>query len=711
MRKLGITIGIFFIAIISGIVIFSVTFDVNRYRGIIQSELANRLGRNVILGEMHLSMFPPRFVMNDATITDDPTFNKERPFVHAQQMEVSLKLLPLLQKSVEIDSLYLQRPMVELIRNPGGKWNFASVGGGSSRSSSSGQERLSLSEMVIQDGQVALTDLQARHPRSVYDHIDVSLRDFAPGRPFSLDAAAHMPGRGDQEVRLQGKGGPVQQDQPTATPFHGTLNLQRVELSTAAQFVNSPALAKVNGALSGLTKISSDAGKLSAQGYVSIQNGQINGHDLGYPIAAEYNIREDVLADLLSIDNATVKFGNTPLFVNGTVNSKPAEAQIDIKMKATGVSIAEAAKLAASSGLAFTPGATVTGAVDADIDARGAVDKPALNGTINVRDIQVTGKDVPQPVQVKSMALALTPTEVRSDNFTMTSGGTSLDVQFALQQYLSNSPTINATLRAPNAELPAVLSMAKAYGITALDKVNGAGTMNMDLHAAGPMRSIASADLTRSLNGSVDLKFHDLHYTGTDISHELARIAGLVGVHETNQGVTTINQMTGSIAIRNGTAETKDTEALLDIGNVGIVGTADLVSQALNLRLAAVLSKEVTQKLGGTAIGGYARTVLANNQGQLVIPADVKGTFQHPQFAPDLQQVAQMKLKGLVPDFNNPTAAVSGLLGNLLGNPEGSQARPQQSTPRQNAPVQNPLQQLQDIFGHNKQQQQQQRQK
>jgi len=52
-----------------------------------------------------------------------------------------------------------------------------------------------------------------------------------------------------------------------------------------------------------------------------------------------------------------------------------------------------------------------------------------------------------------------------------------------------------------------------------------------------------------------------------------------------------------------------------------------------------------------------------------------------PQFAPDLQQVAQMKLKGLVPNFNNPTAAVSELLGNLLGKQSGNQAEQQQSAP------------------------------
>jgi AsmA protein len=129
---------------------------------------------------MHLSIFPPRFVVDDATITDDPTFNMQRPFVHVMQMGISLKLLPLLQRSVEIDSLYLQRPMVELIRNREGKWNFSSLGGGTSRSSSPGKKRFSLSEMVIQNGRVALTDLQARQPRSIYDHIDASLKDFAP---------------------------------------------------------------------------------------------------------------------------------------------------------------------------------------------------------------------------------------------------------------------------------------------------------------------------------------------------------------------------------------------------------------------------------------------------------------------------------------------------------------------------------------------------
>lgn len=108
--------------------VFAATFDVNRYRATIQSELENRLGRKVTLGDMHLSVFPPRFRVLNISISDDPRFSTQKPFVQAQQLDVSVKLLPLLTKSVQIDSLGLKRPSVELIKNKQGVWNFVSLG-------------------------------------------------------------------------------------------------------------------------------------------------------------------------------------------------------------------------------------------------------------------------------------------------------------------------------------------------------------------------------------------------------------------------------------------------------------------------------------------------------------------------------------------------------------------------------------------------------
>ena len=126
----------------------------------------------------------------------------------------------------------------------------------------------------------------------------------------------------------------------------------------------------------------------------------------------------------------------------------------------------------------------------------------------------------------------------------------------------------------------------------------------------------------------------------------------------------------------------------------GKTGTANLVTQALNLSVSAVISKAMSQQVGGTNIGGYMNTALANNQGEIVIPVLVTGTFQNPRFAPDLQKLAQMKLKGLVPNFNNPGGAASGILGNLLGQKGNQTQQPQQQQQQQNG-----VQQLLGLFG------------
>jgi AsmA protein len=718
MRRAAAIIVIVVVVIVVVAGIFVATININRYQGTIEADLTKRLGRNVTLGQMHLSIFPFRLVAHDVSIADDPGFHTGKPFVQAQELAVSVKLLPLLHKAVEIRSLYLQRPSVDLIKNSQGVWNFSSLGAPSSgtptsdtptsgtpssgapssgtpSSGSSGHEQLSLSKLVIEDGQVAVTDEQARTGTSTYNHIDATLSDFAPGRPFSIQAALRPGGSGNQALRLTGSGGPIRNDQPAATPFHGTLDLQQVAISDARQFVKSPALEKADGRLSGHTNINSDNGTVAATGSLNVQNARIDNRDLGYPIAVQYSVHDNVPADLLTIDSATVKLGTTPVQFSGTVNMKPTPAQVDLRAKTGTVPIAELAKLAATSGTALTPGANVSGMLDANIEARGPADNPALNGTIQGRDIQIAGKDFPQPVHVNTLDLTLTPTAIRSNPFSMTSGATSIDVQFALQQYTSQAPVFNASLRAPNAELPAVLSIAKAYGVTALNNISGAGSLNLDLHAAGPIHSFTPAAMARELNGTVALNFHDVRYSGADISHELAAIAGIVGMHQQNQGFTNISKMTGNIAIKNGIAQTNNTAALLEIGNVGIAGTANLIDQSLNLRVNAVLSKELTQQAGGTNIGGYLKTVLANSQGQLVIPAIVTGTFQHPRFTPDLQQVAQMKLKGLMPNFSNPTSAISGLLGNLLKQQVGNQNPSQQERSRSA----NPLEQLQNLFG------------
>ena len=528
--------------------------------------------------------------------------------------------------------------------------------------------------------QIAVTDQQAGKPRMVYDHINLTLTDFAPGTPFSIDASVHFPGQGAEEIRLQGKGGPVQQSEPAATPFHGSLDLKGVSIAGVQKFLQTPALTNSDGILSGHTNIASQSGTLSAVGQMAVDKLRVHGSEVGYPITADYEVNDDLTSDLLRINKGAVKLGQTPLYATGTINMKPNPAQLDVNLKANNVSIAEISRLAAAAGIALAPGTTVTGNVNADIQARGPSDKLALNGTIAGRDIAASGKDIPQPVQIKAVNLALTPDEIRSDNFPVVSGGTTVNTQFSLRNYTSKTPLVDATLKAPQAELPAILAMAKAYGVSGLDKLSGAGTLALDMHATGPLQSITSDEIMRALNGNVNLNFNNVRYSGVDIGHQLASVGQFLNSAQSlqkDQGFTNILKMTGNVVVRNGMAQTNNLQALLDVANVGITGNANLVSQALNLDVTAVLSKGFSQQVGGTSIAGYMNTALANNQGELVIPATVTGTFQHPVFGPNVQKIAQMKAKG--PDAECGQSTGRGLWhsGELAGAKEcDSQSRP-----------------------------------
>jgi AsmA protein len=716
MRKIAIIVGIVVAVIVIAVGVLFASFNPNDYRGTIQTKLEQQLDRKVGLGDMSLGLFPLRFKVANLSIAEDPKFNSNSPFIQTQELSVSVKLLPLLSKSVEVDSLTLERPSVELIKNAQGIWNFASLGQQASptapahtaaakpspapatsapSSSASSEQQFSLGELAIKDGQIAITDLQDRRPRTVYDHIDLKLTDFAPTTPFSVEASVHLPGAGSQEVGLKGKGGPLSHDNPATTPFKGALDLKNVDIAGLQKFLQSPALVNTAGVLSGHTDIDSENGKLSASGQMNLDKPKLHGIDVGYPINADYSVSEDVPNDMLRIDKGAIKLGQTPLFVTGTVNHKPTPAQLDLNLKASDVTIAEIARLAAAAGVAFAPGTTVTGQINADIKAQGSADKPALNGTLTGNNIQMSGKEIAKPVEVKALNIALTPTEVHSDNFNVTSGGTTAAVQFSVKQYTSNSPQVDATLRAPQAALPDLLAMAKAYGVTSLDKVTGQGTLSVDMHAAGSVQSLSSNEMMKAVNGTINVNLNSVRYAGLDISHQILSMIGTSKATQKDQGYTNVQKMTGTIVVKNGIAQTNNLQATLDIGNVGATGTANLASQTLNMQLNAVLSKAFTQEVGGTGVGGYMSTALANNQGELVVPATVTGTFQNPKVMPDVQKMAQMKLKGLIPTGDNPLGGASSILGGLTGK-KGQPAAGQQQ--------QNPVNQVLGLFGTKKKQ-------
>ena len=171
----------------------------------------------------------------------------------------------------------------------------------------------------------------------------------------------------------------------------------------------------------------------------------------------------------------------------------------------------------------------------------------------------------------------------------------------------------------------------------------------------------------RALNGNMDLGFETLKIQGFDASRELARIGGFLKSNDAGKGFTDVLKLTGHIAVKNGVAETSDLQAQLDEGTLAVVGKSDLAEESLNLKATAVLSKAFSDKVGGTGVGGYLSTALSNDQGELVIPVLISGTFMEPKFAPDAQAFLQMQRNRLLPGLSNPGSALGNVLNSLTG--------------------------------------------
>jgi uncharacterized protein involved in outer membrane biogenesis len=189
----------------------------------------------------------------------------------------------------------------------------------------------------------------------------------------------------------------------------------------------------------------------------------------------------------------------------------------------------------------------------------------------------------------------------------------------------------------------------------------------------------ASSDqIARSLNGTMSLNLKDGKIANMDLLYELASIGKFLAFGRGAQPFTSIVQLTGNFDVRNGLARTDDLKAVINGGTLAAAGAVNLVDQSLNLRLTAVLSKAMSEQVGGTGIGGFMSTALANNKGELVIPVIVSGTFNQPRFAPDAQKIAEMRLQNLLPTSNNPAQLTTGILGAVLGGKKTGQATGEQ---------------------------------
>ena len=104
------------------------TFDPNKYKGELAKVVKEKTGRTLAVeGKIGLSLFPSLGV--DVGKTSLSERNSDKTFAKIDEVKVSLAVLPLLSRQVVIDRVTLSGLNVDLVKDKGGKTNFADLAG------------------------------------------------------------------------------------------------------------------------------------------------------------------------------------------------------------------------------------------------------------------------------------------------------------------------------------------------------------------------------------------------------------------------------------------------------------------------------------------------------------------------------------------------------------------------------------------------------
>ena len=686
MRRPVLIILIVVAVVILAVILAASLFNVNKFRPRIQAELQTKLGRPVTLGELHLRLLPLSIRVDGITIGEPAGWPSQRPFATAKDVYASAGLFSLLRGQPHIKNLSLDQPQIELIKNPQGVWNFSNIGdgansagqgsAGTTQSSQSGG--LTLNQLKIIDGQVAVTDEQAKTPRTVYNHIDLRVAGFSSGKPFDFELAAHFPGAGKELLAFTGTAGPLETGNTQIIPITGHLSLQEISVAGINSVAAGVIPPNTNGVLSGSGDVNSQNEDVASKGNFKVENAVIHGAKLGYPIDAQYDLTMNRKTDQVQIRSGSVKLGPTAISISGGINAASKPSTLNLHVNTANASISDLSRLASAFSGSSGAADQVKGSVSADLAINGTFDSPQIQGNLSSSNIQAQGlvlNNVRAKSSMNNGVVTLSP--VTAGIFGGQANGT-----IALNTRATPSLcSVKATLSNvdTNALLSAVSSLKNTlYGSLATDA-------NLSFGLAD--------DISKTLNGIVNFNVTNGQLKNINILKQLSAVGKFLNPTSAAAGNdTALKKFSGTLNIRNGLATTNNLVAVLNEGSLSANGSLNLVNQALDLHMNAVLAKGISSAVGGNSIGGFLNTALANNQGELVLPVLVTGTTAHPVFAPDVQAIAKMKLNHLLPTSGDPSKMTNGLAGSVLNGLLGQQSG--QKNQKQQSPLDSLFQQL-----------------
>ncbi len=398
--------------------------DVNAFRPRIESELTNALGRKVTVGNLSLSLWSGSLAADNITIADDAAFSRT-PFVKADALNVGVNVLPLvLSKKLEVRNITLKKPQVSLLRTPGGKWNFSTIGPANASATPANktaseqdlEQNFSVGELNIRDGQITVADTNAPARARVYSNVDVTVKNFSFSSQFPFTLSADLAGGG--KAKLDGTGGPINRNDASLTPLLAKISVDKLDLAKSGFVDPSAGFA---GSVNFSGNVDSDGALAHSKGEGSADGLQLSpkGKPAAKSVALKYATSYNLQKESGQLTQGDVMVGKAIAKLSGTYDTHGTAAVLSMKLNADNMPVEDLQTLLPALGIELPKGSSLQGGtLSSDLTINGPVNQLVITGPVKLVNTKLAGFDLGSKLSaISALSGAKTGSDTSIQNF------------------------------------------------------------------------------------------------------------------------------------------------------------------------------------------------------------------------------------------------------------------------------------------------------
>ncbi len=654
-KVLGIFIGVILLLGAAAVVVLPMVLDPNDFKQEIVKQVHEQTGRDLkIAGDLNLSVFPWLGVQVDGVELSNAQGFGQTPFVAVKHASLRVKLMPLLEKRLEVDTIELDGVALNLVKKGDGTSNLDDLAKGKKEQAASGKqeskegpgmESFAIGGIAIKDASISWDDRQSGQRFEISD-FNLNSGAILPGSPVKLEMGMLVRSKAPALNARVGLDGTVElneaDQQLNVRGLKVTLDADgaALPLGKLKAELESTLLLALNGQAFALLDLKVRSGSLDLSG--DIKGANLNTqtpHFSGKIAIAEFNPRDwmssqgmapPAMADpkaltrfsanlnlnssgmSTNIDKLAIRLDDTSISGNAVIQGKAAAFKLDVD------AIDLDRYLAADPG---KPGAAKPGA---GTSSRGG----ELIPVDAIRGLDMSGKADIGKLTLNKMPAEKVQLGLKARNGVLESsqkiGG------FNGGSY-DGTLDINATSKTPTLKLTSKLSGVRLESLiknlAGEDRITGEGHFNAVLTASGNDVNT----LKRTLNGKMDFNLLKGALKGINLAAELrkakALLSGKSAPKENGPVQTDFSQIKGSATINDGVMKNDDLQALSPFFRITGEGTADLARERLDYT-ANVYVVETSKGQGGQDLSGLEEL----ERKKIGVPVHFTGSFSEPKW-------------------------------------------------------------------------------